>query len=213
MASITETQVAMMQLLEDDNKPNIKLAFWNSALSCRIRLDKNGKLARIMASYVDKPLPDRETLYQELKVTGANIWRSHIDALYAIERLYNQGLLYFPTLGTLEEQKQWRRDMVGLIPGLACKLISWAFFIYSPLDCKLLTLDCWHCKRLGVEQGKLSGSTARAIDYYEQIETLLMGECIGLYPDHLPQIVAAMLWLNYRNEGVTSHREISCRWY
>lgn len=141
-------------------------------------------------------------------------------SLYAIEQLFNDGLIDFECGNTLESQQAWRSRMVDLIPGLACKLVSWALFIYSPFDCKLLTIDTWHCRRLGLDQTLIAGSSVCKKAAYHKVEAAMLGECLGYAPHVAPVITAAMLWENIRRANgasdtveYTSHRGISCRWY
>ena len=223
--SVQETETAMHELLYGTQCPSIKLAYWNSMLSLQCKLPVNCKHARIMAQYVNKPLPDFNGLIDVLggdstRLHNGKIARYphglmavHINGLLAIEKLFNQGLLNFDCGKTLESQRIWRDKMVNLISGMGSKLVSWALFIYNPYDCLLMTVDTVHCSRIGVKQSSLAGSTKGKRENYCKIEDMLRAECIGLYPDKLPVIVAACLWLNYRNEGATSHKEISCRWY
>lgn len=225
--TIEETYRAMSEIAYGDKCPSVKLAFWNSALSSRMKLDLNGRYARIMASYVNKPLPlNREVLIDELGRKQGNklpqgMMFSHIELLYRIEKLYNEGKLDFNCGTTLESQQVWRKRMVELIPGMGSKLVSWALFIYSPFDCLLLTIDCWHCKRIGVEQSTVCGTTASKQAKYLETEKSMLSECQALYPQYPPVVVAAMLWENIRRannasqgtNGYQSHKEISCRWY
>lgn len=212
--SIEQTREAMTELLNGGQVPNVKLAFWNSALSLRTSLDRNCVWSRVMATYVDKPLPlDHTSLKDELNSYTAGIMDSHIETLYAIEKLYNEGILNFDAGDTLESQRMWRNNMVQIIPGMACKLISWALFIYNPMQTLLLTIDCHHARRLDINQSTIAGSEKVKCHNYELAEDRLLAECTELLPDENPVIVAAMIWLNYRNKGVTSHAGISCRWY
>lgn len=220
--SIEETDTAMAQLLYGTQAASIKLAFWNSMLSLQVKLPVNCRHARVMARYVNRPLPPMWQLINELggEATEDTITRFpsglmtvHFKGLYAIESLYNQGMLDFDCGDELDCQRAWRDRMVDLIPGMGSKLVSWALFIYDPFNCKLMTVDTVHCSRIGIDQRKLSGSGKAQRAYYRHVEDMLRGECLALFPDRLPAVTAACLWLNFRNEGITSHREISCRWY
>ncbi|GHO45176.1 hypothetical protein [Ktedonospora formicarum] len=225
--TIQETYTAMSEILHGDNEPSVLLAFWASALSKRVKLTINGQYVRILAEkYLENGLPEDQ---EELKDTlgrkpgnkfPAGLMQSHIDCLYALESLHKQGLLNFDAGNTLESQQAWREKMVALIPGMACKLVSWALFIYNPLYTKLLTIDTWHCKRLGIDQEKLAGKTKAKVTYYLATEKRMLAECQALYPEYPPVVTAAMLWENARIAGgesdgqaYTSHKEISCRWY
>lgn len=223
--TIEETYAAMSEIAYGQGKPSVKLAFWSSALSCRMKLHLNGQYVRILAKYVSQPLPDRETLLNELGRRPGNQYPAgmmgyHVDLIYRIEELDNAGLLNCDSGLDLASQQAWRDTMVELVKGMGSKLISWALFIYSPFDCKLLTIDCWHCQRMGIDQFKIAGSSKCKQAEYKRVEAAMLAECQALYPTMPPVVVAAMLWQNIRlaynasNEaGYESHKAISCRWY
>ncbi len=224
--SIQETHAAMTELLCGGNEPHVLLAFWSSAMSSMMKLHLNGRYTRILAQYIFTGLPeDRDELLDALGRKPGNLYPrgvmgSHIDRLYTLERLYRAGHLNFDAGLTLESQQAWRERMLALIPGMACKLLSWALFMYNPLYCKLLTVDEWHCKRLGIDQHTISGKSTRKIAAYLAVERRMLNECQSLYPEYPPVMTAAMLWENIRiangdsqGNGFQSHKELSCRWY
>jgi len=223
--SIQETYRAMAEIMDGEQEPSVLLAFWASALSPRVPLHLNCHYTRLVAQYVVSGLPEREVLLDELGRKPGNklppcLMGSHIDLLYTLENLYRQGVLNFDTGTSLEAQQAWREKMVALIPGMGCKLVSWALFIYNPLYCNLLTIDCWHCKRLGIEHQSVSGSSQCKRVAYLGAEKRMLSECRALYPEYPPVITAAMLWQNARlsagmsaTNGYQSHRDLSCRIY
>ena len=223
--SIQETYAAMAEILTGDKEPSVLLAYWASALSSRMKLHLNGRYTRIVSQYLFSGLPGREELLDVMgrcpgKQYPQGIMGSHIELLYTLEHLHSQGRLNFDAGESLAEQQAWRDRMVDLIPGMGCKLVSWALFIYNPLYCKLLTIDSWHCKRLGIDQGTISGKSVEKRAAYLAVEKRMLAECRGLYPEYPPVIVAAMLWENARiaahaslGESYQPHVELSCRLY
>lgn len=223
--NIQDAHTAMAEIACGGQLPSVKLAYWSSAMSHRMKLHLNGRYTRILAGYVDKPLPGREALLDELGRKPGNrfpqgVMTCHIDLLYEIERLDNAGLLNFDAGYSFSDQILWRDKMVALVHGMGYKLISWAFFIYAPHACMLLTIDKWHCKRMGIDQCCLSGSSEYTRKHYLGAEKRLLGECHGMYPEYMPVIVAAYLWEQARKlageskgEIFQSHAELSCRWY
>lgn len=223
--SIQETYATMVELMEGGQEPSILLAYWSAALSSRMKLYLNSKYVRVVAQYIHTGLPDRETLLDALgrkpgqKLPQGMMW-SHIDVLYRLEDLHRAGVLNFDSGSTLESQQAWRDRMVALIPGMGCKLVSWAHFIFNPLYTKLLTVDSWHCKRLGVDQATISGTSLCKRTNYLAVEKRMLAECQGLYPEYPPVIVSAMLWENARiaanasqGDAHQSYRGLSCRNY
>lgn len=236
--SLEDTEKAMGDILYGTQCPNVKLAFFNSMLSLQCRLPTNCRHARVIAQYANRRLP--VNVLDLITVLGGkvsdnapvitypfgltdlkpyvvsfpmNLMPLHIKGLYAIDEFDSKGKLNFDCGSTLESQQAWRDSMVENIFGMGSKLVSWALFIYNPFDCLLMTVDTVHCSRMGISQVKLSGSASGKREFYVEVEKMLRDECIALYPTTLPVITAACLWLNYRNEGITSHKEISCRWY
>lgn len=223
--NIQDANTAMAEISCGGQLPSIKLAYWASAASLKMKLHLNGRYTRVLAGYVNKPLPAREVLLDELgRKPGGNfpqgMMGQHVDLFYEIERLDNLGLLNFDAGFSLESQRLWRDKTVALIHGMGCKLVSWALFIYAPHACLLLTIDKWHCKRMGIDQAILSGSSDCKRREYFVAEERLLAECRGLYPEYPPVIVAAFLWEQARKlageskgEIYESHAELSCRWY
>lgn len=217
---------AMSELAQGDYEPSLLSALRNAALSTRMALINNAGYAIVLRKYRDAPLPDRATLLDELKQAvrqdGSNkpawsIMSMHIDALYSIDRLFfdNDGLNLraydvYNYGDTYESQSAWRDRLASVINGMAMKTLSWALFIYDPYGCLLMTVDTIHCQRVGVQQCSISGT--RHTDAYRELEQRIRKECLDLYPDVLPTITAAMLWLNFRQQGITSHIGISCRY-
>lgn len=207
--TIEETSAAMLDLLQGGKEPSALLAWWSSALSLRTELSRNGNNTRVISQYVNSGLPSRDVLKSQL----LGVMESQLDTLYALERLHNEGTINFDCGTTLSEQRAWREKMVATIPGMACKLVSWACFIYKPYETLLLTVDCHHANRMGIDQSTIAGTSKCKQAAYYQAEEKLLAECRALYPELPPTVVAACLWLNYRGVGVTSHAAISCRWY
>lgn len=225
MPNIEETVSAMAEIEAGNQPASGKLAYWSAALSIRNKLELNGVYVRVLSRYVGEPLPERGQLLCELgrrvgKKYPRGLMGLHIDLLYEIERLWTAGEIDFDCGSTLASQQAWRERTVARIKGMGCKAVSWALFIYAPSSCKLLTIDCWHAKRLGIDPHSIAGSGACSKLAYKQAEALLLAECQGLYPDVAPVIVAAMLWENTRQlagasrgERFQSHAALSCRWY
>lgn len=211
--SLLATAQAMQELVIPGKTPNGKLAFWNACLSTRNPLDRNCRQALVMRGYVNRPLPvNHDDLRGQL---GAILTRT-LESLYEIEKLWNAGIIHFNTGSTFDEQSRWRDSMVAAIPGMGMKTVSFALHIYSPETCLLLTIDCWHLKRLGA-----SKQAIRRNDYlyYEQA---LRDDCVELAQEEgtgYPAIVyAACLWERTRKyfgasqceEGYQSHAGLSC---
>lgn len=216
-ASITldATEQAMSGLKIAGKRPSIKLAFWSACLSTRNRLDNNCRQASIMRQYVDRPLPvNRDELKSQL---GALLSRT-LNSLYEIEALFNAGIIHFNCGSTFESQSHWRDSMVAAIPGMGMKTVSFALHIYSPDTCKLLTIDCWHLRRIGV-----TDTTIRRGEYlrYEQEireDCKLLGECEGQGKQYSDIVLAACLWERTRHHynasqgtgGYQDHSGLSC---
>lgn len=204
--TLEQTNKAMMGLVQS-GIPNVKLAFWSSALSKRNSLAKNCIQSTYMRQYAYKPLPtDRNELRSAL---GNPMW-STVNTLYAIEQLDNDGLLNFDCGDTYESQALWREKMVQLIPGMGYKTVSFALHIYNPFGCKLLTIDCWHVRRMHECFGPISNSN------YLQYESKLQSDIDELakeQPGYSPIVYAAYLWENTRKPNATeyqSHNGLSC---
>lgn len=219
IVSIEETASAMMELMRGEEAPDMLSAFRNSALSCRVQLMCNSGYAMTLRKYRCVRLPDRATLRAELETSlrdddsGKLAWglmELHLNTLYAIDEAWFNGKITLDYGTTLASQRNWRVRMVEAVKGMGWKLVSWALFIYDAINCKLMTIDCIHCDRLGIDQTKLN-KTEKGLQLYLDVEDRCIAECQALYPAYLPTITNAMLWLNHRGLGVTSHRGISCR--
>jgi len=166
-----------------------------------------------MRSYADKPLPsDPETLRNQL---GRPMQRT-IKTLYEIEKLWNTGIIHFNCGSTFQEQFNWRNEMCAAIFGMSMKTVSWALNIYAPHTCQLITIDCWHCKRVGFDQDKLTPNQ------YIQLERAILNDCYDLaetddrfYP---VATLAACLWERTRQAhnasaaaaGTYQEHNVSC---
>jgi hypothetical protein len=221
MAQVTleQTQEAMDALKVDGLTPHGKLAYWNAALSVRNRLDHNCMQGLVMRTYVNRPLPVNR---DELKVQlGACLPRT-LNTLYEIEALWNVGVIHFNCGTTFESQSAWRDSMVAAIPGMGHKTVSFALHIYAPDTCKLLAIDVWHLRRLGVDATK--GITRKQYLAYElelrkHCEALQVCESTG--KEYAPIVLAACLWERQRQasihhnqfhkvDGYANHSGISC---
>jgi hypothetical protein len=208
--SLVQTAKAMEELVNHGTAHG-KLAFWNACLSARNRLERNVEQALIMREYVNRPLPlDRDVLKSRLKpILGRTL-----DALYEIERLWNAGIIHFNTGTTIEEQEAWRVSMSSVIPGMGYKTVSFALHIYAPNTCHLLTIDCWHIRRLGEMYGPISPKTYVAYEKRLRLDIQeLQWQEGGNYP---PIVYAACLWQRERQvhsqqgEDYPSHAGLSC---
>jgi hypothetical protein len=212
MISIQETARAMGELVREGT-PNGKVAFWAACLSTRNRLERNCRQAEVMRSYANRPLPtNRDELKRQL---GGAILGRTINSLYEIEHLWNKGIIHFNTGDTYAEQARWRASMVAAIPGMGMKTVSFALHIYNPTGCRLLTIDCWHTRRMNWQYGPISD---RNYTRYEQqlfvdIDALAREEGYG----YAPIVYAACLWERARQQHTgnfcdeyPSHAGLSC---
>lgn len=221
--------------LASGNTPSLKLALWIAALSPNQKLSVNGKLGRAMSYYVTCPLPpNKSDLYDELKPLKAILFRSHVDALYAIEQWYNAHVMlgtiheYEHVGETYEEQCIWRTKIVSAIRGLGLKTVSFALLIFAPLQCELIPLDRHHLNRLGYtnRKGKAKLSIGNEQEYIK-VEKLILQEQSQETIDDIRNVPLALyawlLWERYRQEkgaskiveGIESHYAVglSCREY
>lgn len=162
--TLDQTQAAMQELVISGKSPNGKVAYWNACLSTRNKLDRNCRQAAIMRTYAHRPLPVNR---DELRAQLGGLLNRTLNALYEIERLWNVGLIHFNTGDTFELQSKWRDAMASLIRGMGMKTISFALHIYSPATCLLVTIDCWHLRRLQVKDD--SPSRAQYLRYEQEI--------------------------------------------
>src|SRR5947209_8433438 len=140
MINLQESQAGMMELLYGDKPANLRFALQTACLSAMQSLEPNGRLARLLAPFVNQPLPAREVLFPLLKNARGILFHSHLDALYAIDELWLSGKLnkFETTPVSYEEQAKWRDELVKLIHGMSYKTVSFALLIYSPLACQLI---------------------------------------------------------------------------
>ena len=172
MVTLDQTQEAMEQLVIAGKQPSIKVAFWNAALSKRNKLERNCKQAAIMRTYAHRPLPSNQDV---LRAELGGLMSSTLHTLYEIEKLANAGLIHFNTGDTFELQSKWRDSMCALIPGMGCKTVSFALHIYNPAMCKLVTIDCWHLRRLG---STIESPTRKQ---YLELEQVILQDMQALY--------------------------------
>lgn len=143
--TLQQTQRAMESLRIAGKVPNGKVAFWNGVLSTRNKLDRNCRQAEVMRSYVNRPLPINR---DELRVELGGLLSRTLNALYEIERLWNAGIIHFNCGDTFALQSAWRDSMTAIIPGMGEKTVSFALHIYAPEQCRILTIDVWHLRRV-----------------------------------------------------------------
>lgn len=215
--TLQETAQAMAQLIVPGKVPSGINAVYNAALSIRNTLERNCMQAIVMRQYANSPLPVN---HDELraKLGGQLVMLRTVNTLYEIERLWHAGIIHFNTGSTFEEQAIWRNSMVAAIPGMGDKTVSFALHIYAPNECKLLTIDCWHLKRLGMECITLTHKR------YLECEQLLRDDCLTLQklePGYDLIVYAAYFWERTRQEskhhqkfykvdGYQSHAGLSC---
>lgn len=206
MITLESTYKAMSELVQQGQADG-KLALWAAALSVRNRLEVNCRQAQVMHQYAHKPLPSPTVLREQL---GAILTRT-LNTLYAIETLWGSGAIHLDAGYSYESQFAWRARMVALIPGMAEKTVSFALHIYDPWHCQLLTIDCWHVRRMRSVFGAINKKN------YVLYENQLMSDIHSLAGDNLeyPIIVyAAYLWELERTGSVngdySSHAGLSC---
>lgn len=142
--SLEATQKVMESLIQPGT-PLGKLAFWNSACTIRTKLSITGQYAQVLRGYAFRSLP---TNHDELRAQLTGIMDTQLETLYTIERLWNEGLIHFNCGSTLKSQELWRELMCAAIPGMGMKTVSFALHIYNPAGCLILTVDCWHIRRV-----------------------------------------------------------------
>lgn len=214
LVTLEQTQEAMNELVVPGKTPNGKVAFWSACLSTRNTLERNCMQSSIMRTYADRPLPvNRSELNSQL---GGVLGRT-LNSLYEIEKLWNAGIIHFNCGHTFEEQATWRLSMAAAIPGMGMKTVSFALHIYAPFECLLLTIDCWHCRLLGLDPDKLKTKQyiQAEAELYQCITDLSHYEGQG----YAPIVYAACLWERTRQaygnhqckEGqYQSHAGLSC---
>ncbi len=127
--SLEQTQAAMQELIQPGT-PRGKLV--------------TAKYASVLRGVADRPLPVNR---DELRALLPGVMVSQLNTLYAIERLWNAGVIHFNTGNTFQDQFDWREATTAAIPGMGHKRVSFALHIYNPAYCLLLTIDCWHIRR------------------------------------------------------------------
>ncbi len=152
--SIADIYQAASELI-GSQQPSLKLALWASACSTQQALSKNGEMARLLACYVHRPLPDRDTLAVMFRQVKCFFSGRMLDTIYFVEWLEKSG-----QLGGLdklpegyEAQVTWRDKLITLVAGhgLSFKTISFAALLIAPLTCELVPVDRHVLARLGFE--------------------------------------------------------------
>ncbi len=143
--TLEQTQKAMQELIIPGKVPNGKLAFYFAICTIRTRLTVTGRYAKVLRGYADNPLPVN---HDELRAKLPGIMETQLEALYAVENLWNVRIIHFNTGSTFQEQFIWRETMTSAIPGMGHKTVSFALHIFNPERCLLLTVDCWHIRRI-----------------------------------------------------------------
>lgn len=202
-------------------EPSLLHALRVAAMSPRLKLSCNAGYAEALCPWRTSPLPPREELVfvlAQAKRPGTDkpaygIMQSHINTLYAIDEFWWSSVRdYTYEIGTaLPAQRRWRCWMNSHVRGMGFKCLSWALFIYDPLGCKLLTLDSWHARRLGVDYTTLCRDNSKSHVSYEAYESQVIEEVSKMFPGYLPTVGAACLWFNMRNQGPESHAGLNCR--
>jgi thermostable 8-oxoguanine DNA glycosylase len=213
MINLQTTQDAMIELMHGDKDADLVFALRIAALSKLQSLDANERQARMLAQFTGSILPEREVLFQLLKRCGGVLFHSHLDSLYAIDRVNATGFLEhfkdFPL--SLEGQKVWRDALVGMISGMSYKTVSFAALIYQPLVCDLAPIDRHHMARLDI------GRNWNTKLQYLSIELEMRGDKNAQGYKGVPLgLYSAYLWGEYRDgadSDYPSHKNLSCRWY
>lgn len=221
MFSIDDVKQAVSELMQGNNEPSVKLAFWYSALSTMQQLKRNCAVASLLRAYRDKPLPPREELYNQLRLSGAIVFTRHMDSLYYVEYLEKAGLLDgLEHIGTIyPAQVEWRDKVHALVKGhgLSWKTISFAALLLQPETCQLVPVDRHVLMRLGYNSKDSPGNRER----YINIELHVMREqADSSYTDIPLSWFHWLKWEEYRqlvakssacNGTMESHKDLSCR--
>ena len=215
MISLQASTDGMMELLYGDKPASLLHALRVASLSVLQNLEVNGKMSRLLAPFVNRPLPDRETLTALLRLSHGVIFGSHLDALASIDEAWLNGKISkFETVPvSYEEQVTWRSELVSLIHGMSYKTVSFALLIYSPLACQLVPVDRHHLRRLAQNPNRTPTGKQ-----YIAIELALQAERDEHGYKNLPLGTwASWKWAEQRDgvdaESYPSHRALSCRWY
>lgn len=223
MIDIQSTIQAAIELEQGSQAPSVKFALWIAALSTQQTLEKNGKLARLLALYVTQPLPEREALYQYLKQAKAVLYTVHLDSLYYIEYLEKTGQLDgLERIGSgYLDQCRWRDRVYKLTHGhgLGWKTISFAALILEPSKSELVPVDRHVLRRLGYNTDN-SPQTKRAYIAVEQqvIDERDTAGCstipLGIFHWYKWEEYRAVKSVGYRGNGdIETHAPLSCRAY
>ena len=203
-------------LMQGQEQASVKLALWIAACSTNQALDKNGKMARVLAPYVHRPLPTRDVLASMLRMCQCFFTGRMLDTIYYIEHLdecgYLRGLEHIPS-GFIA-QSQWREDVLSLLKGhgMAYKTISFACMLLNPLKCELVPIDRHVIARLDI---KGSVTPTR----YLAIEQLIVIERHDYHMENVPLCLFHWwLWEAWRQYtgaskfagSVESHCTLSC---
>jgi len=215
MINLQESQAGMMELLYGDKPANLRFALQTACLSAMQSLEPNGRLARLLAPFVNQPLPAREVLYPLLKNARGILFHSHLDALYAIDELWLSGKIdkFVDMPFSHDGQCAMREELVTLIHGMSHKTVSLAMLIYMPLACQLIPIDRHHLRRLNLNPHRIPVGKK-----YVALELSILAERDEQGYKNVPLgTYAAHLWGIQRDgENATeypSHRALSCRWY
>ena len=235
--TLADVWVAARELNEGGRLPNLKFALQIAACSAQQSLHNNGLIARVLAKYVERHLPERDDLYKELAEESVLINENHLRAIYWAEELENNAMLkdfYKQPIGLIE-QRRWRAAMHDLFhpvvdidkgktvgKGMGWKTISFAMLLMWPETTEVAIIDRHHLGRLGHRQQTLGYHTA----YYRVEDQIVRerDEYVGLVgADMVPLGVWGWYkWEEYRQakgvseaEGgeIESHLMLSCRWY
>lgn len=219
MVTIEDVYEQASELNQGDFKPSVKFALWCAALSTQQTLHKNCLLADLLRPYIDKPLPERDTLWRLLKRAAGVLYNQHFIALYHIEYLEKSGQLNgLENIGECYlDQVDWRDKVYKLCngKGLAWKTISFAALILAPLSCELVPVDRHVLARLGYDNSKGVPQRKR----YLAIES----EVIDEQWDNNQEEIPTSLWhwykweeyrqlnLHSKSDVCESHGSLSCR--
>ncbi len=99
--------------------------------------------------------------------------------------------------------------MCVAIAGMSMKTVSFALHIYAPFSCLLLTIDCHHARRLGIDPDKLTTKT------YIQAESELYSHIVEMShyegKGYAPIVYAACLWQRYRQSHGNGNTKAQCK--
>src|SRR2546429_7550582 len=98
MISLQASTDGLTSLMFGDKPPSLVFALRSAALSPIQDLEVNGNMSRLLAQFVDKPLPEKEVLYALLHTartqsSPAIVFSNHMRALLTIDALQASGTL------------------------------------------------------------------------------------------------------------------------